>query len=373
MSFPVRTNYEKCLTLEAGTLRLDGFPTQVMGSINGSEDEAQVSSSAGSNTTDASHIEAVSVDYAIKKGYPDLNFRFVTLKTWFLIVTITLWLLIIGAVVVLITLQLSQPGVLHVRETGNYYAIRYGPGVVGTVTSIWWRSIVQSYNRLFPYTVMANQPMLEKDGVEVVAAHRLNNIDGESIDINGMMQLAKGRHWTAISVSVFGVGIPLVLVAIKSGLLQITEDQAGWGITVDPKIGYAIIALYSTLCLTSLAVLIQLWNRRTGLKWNPCSLASQLSLVQASNVFQAFEGMEFCSWLMAAWRTRSWPSRYGYLRIGYWKYTKETSNDQSEKLFHGIRFMRLSKTRSSDMHTPIDAKCGDHRRYTASGRIHTKD
>lgn len=327
-----------------------------------SEDEAQADSSSGSDATDACHVEAVSVNDAIKRGYPDLNFRFLTLKTRFLIVTITLWLVIIGTIIALVRIQFSQPGVLHVRETRNYYAIRYGPGAVGTITTIWWRSIVQSYNRLFPYFVMANHPIQKK--VEVVASHRLNNIDANTIGIGDMMQLAKGNHWTAFSVSICGFGVPFILVAMKSALLQITEDQAGWGITVDPSIGYAVIAMYSVLSLTSLAVLIQLWDRKTGLKWNPCSIASQLALFHNSNIFPAFEGMEFCNKRMAAERTKSWLERYGCLRIGYWKCTKEVSD---ETLFHGIRFMRSGKNRSSNAHITINANRGVDRQETASG------
>lgn len=289
------------------------------------------------------HMQPVDLDEAAIHGYPSLDFRFATLKTWFLILSAALWLSILVGVAALTMMQLSRPGVLHVRQTGNYWALRFTPGIIGTITAIWWKAIAQSYERIFPYLRMANTPDLQnKEVVEALLRH--NIVDTWSEYGPGTPRFIRGRQWTIFSVKSTMIVLNLLLVPFKSALLQITQDEAGWGITVSPGTAYIIMGIYACVLLSTLAVLIQLWGKPTGLKWNPCSVASQIALVRGSNIFEAFQGMEFPNWRDAQKLKWGWIKEYGCLRLGYWKDCQRmVENQRVEPLWYGIRFVKFGE------------------------------
>ncbi|CAG8268315.1 unnamed protein product [Penicillium salamii] len=171
------------------------------------------------------------MDEAVKLGYHPLDFNFGILKPWVLILTMVVWSAVIGGVVAL-TIIGRDPSVLHIHSQSNYYALRYGPSVIGTITSIWWRAITQSYNRIIPYVVMANMDLEPENGKQQ------QTIMGQSLNY-----LYRTRHWVTLIVNLSFISI-LILVLLKSSFVQITRDSSGWGVNVQPVIGWMLISFY---------------------------------------------------------------------------------------------------------------------------------
>lgn len=284
-------------------------------------------------------IQPVKEDEAIRRGYPALTFRFITLTRWFLILTFFFWFAVIAGVLSLTVLHYTNPwsGFFHVRTRG-YFAFRYTPGIIGTMTTIWWRPVTQSYNRLIPYVTMADSSRDSKvdEHGQVIIGQQLNNLDPSVFAPGGLIALARHGQGTTLSVTLTQVEI-LVLVPLKSGLLQMTQDEKGWSLIVSPFMGMMIIAVYLCLAGTTLAVLVRLWDESTGLKWNPSSLAAQVGLLQYSDIHTGCDGMEFCDKWIVSRRTWEWSQQLGNLRLGYWK-----NKNKPDDLFHCIRFIKLA-------------------------------
>lgn len=108
-----------------------------------------------------------------------------------LVLTLIIWLLVLGGVITLTVLQMTDPSRLHIRVESNYYALHYGPSIVGLFSTNWWRAITQGYNRLIPYVVMASVRLKagSKDRNEAIVAHRLNNADANTMDVRLIPEL----------------------------------------------------------------------------------------------------------------------------------------------------------------------------------------
>ncbi|KAK3936833.1 phosphoribosylaminoimidazole-succinocarboxamide synthase [Diplogelasinospora grovesii] len=221
-------------------------------------------------------------------------------------------------------LQDTKPEVLHIRIQSNYYALRFGPSIVGTITTIWSQAITQSYHMLIPYVVMSNTRLAAP-----ADNHREAVIGGITFNTHETSQLL---------IVDFVTLLVLNLVPLKTSFIEITLDSAGWGVKVVPIIGMLIIAIYVALFGATLAALLRLYGKATGLKRNPCSLAAQIALLRFSNVRGPCEGLEFDDRNMIQRRTRDWTKRYGVLRLGYWR-----DKRRPEQLFHCIRFLKTSQ------------------------------
>ncbi|KAF3811004.1 hypothetical protein GCG54_00010340 [Colletotrichum gloeosporioides] len=97
---------------------------------------------------------------------------------------------------------------------------------------------------------------------------------------------------------------------------------------------------YFWLFLVTFSVTIFFNRNHTGLKWSPCTLAAQVSLIQSSNILDELANIPTDSLNDAV---RSWPKKGLRLHLGYWK--KENSN----LVIYGVRFLQ-----TNDTHTTSD-------------------
>ncbi|KAI8657100.1 hypothetical protein NCS56_01315800 [Fusarium sp. Ph1] len=124
-----------------------------------------------------------------------------------------------------------------------------------------------------------------------------------------------------------------LLTPLKSSLFQLVEDGRGWQIHVSKLFGFVGLAIYLWLLATTLWIFHHLRSRRTGLKWNPAPLASQLCLLQGSNVFDSFEGIDYSNLRPLKNAVKTWPRNGLVLRLGYWK------QEETNIITHGVRFL----------------------------------
>ena len=95
---------------------------------------------------------------------------------------------------------------------------------------------------------------------------------------------------------------------------------------------------------TTISILVRLWSVRTGLKWEAGSNASQLALVQGSNIYKPFYGLDFEDNNHLYKIAGSWHVKYGVLRLGYWR----VPHNGEEMIWHGVRFYKPRCYNSDD-------------------------
>lgn len=74
--------------------------------------------------------------------------------------------------------------------------------------------------------------------------------------------------------------------------LQLIRDDSGTVVRVSVAFCVTPSVIYLWLFIVSVCVVLHLRKNKTGLQWNPSTLAAQLALVQGSNIFDQRLGPE---------------------------------------------------------------------------------
>jgi hypothetical protein len=269
-------------------------------------------------------------------GYPPLDYRPFSLEPWFLILTLIFLAGCEAGVITLIVLSRISPQHLHFQNSKYRWLIKYSPAVIGTVTMIWFRTVAASYNRISPYVRMASVLIPSKKRRRPLRFKDMCGINLMSTPDWKLQDSLKYKYWVAFAVRLTFISSGLLLVPAKAGLLDVTEDSSnvGWTVNVSLILGAATAILYVLLLLSVLSILISLKNVSTGLKWEPASIASQLSILHMFDFQNAFDGLDFALESHMRAKIRSWTYRFGVLRLGYWKH-RETGT-----VIYCLRFMR---------------------------------
>ena len=69
------------------------------------------------------------------------------------------------------------------------------------------------------------------------------------------------------------------------------SNDVGWEIQVSSDAAKALLFIYALLACSALALFVNLWGRRTGLKWDSVTIADKLALLRASDILNDFDGL----------------------------------------------------------------------------------
>jgi hypothetical protein len=268
------------------------------------------------------------------EGYPRPNFKPFSLTTPWLGFVMAWSLSCSVGVAVLVALGDKRPPSFHFHSNISYVSWVYAPTIISSLTTTFFRPIFFSYLRFSPYISMANIPDKQLANPEKFArmAKQLNPMAGgfPGLDFQERLILS------------FAMQSAVLLTQVKSGFLQPVQDAAGWNIEVSSGTGIAIVIMYFALFFATLMLLVRLKISSTGLRWSPCSLAAQVSLVQGSDIFPAFSGLDIIHVAnRIKGRLRESAEEYGALRLGYWM------REGSGIHWHGIAFLPSPRVREA--------------------------
>ncbi|RGP60636.1 hypothetical protein FSPOR_10516 [Fusarium sporotrichioides] len=272
---------------------------------------------------------------------PELNFRPLALKFWYL-VFLTIWfVLCFSGVTVLAVFGEIQPSWLHLESRYSHNLWSYSPGIVGFLTTVLWRGTLQSYNRIIPYVRMANLP-LSQDGHGQSSYGRpallnvpLTAIPGGRVDFGALRRLWNSSDYLSFVVNL-SVVCTIILTPIKSSIFQLVKDASGWRIRVSILFCIIAMAVYLWLFVVTIAITLHLSKNRTGLKWSPSTLAAQLALIQGSNILDKFKDISTQTPWALDLAISTWQEEGLLLRLGYWK------EQGTNMIIHGVRFLPRS-------------------------------
>jgi hypothetical protein len=283
-------------------------------------------------------VDFSALSEAESKEYRRLDFKPIQLNNWFLLTTLAFFLVCMAFIAALIHWDHKNHGVIDIHTAHNHLAFRYVPTAVGTVTTIWWRTIMTTLSRITPYISMAGKidpsdKFNTNDRRNLRTLHNAYAYSVFTFSIWDLPGIAANGHWLLFGSALIQMILILYMVPLKATLLQVTPFHSGWNVTVSSPIGYTLIGIYGMLALFTLAVLIRLWNRDTGLRWDPVSIADQLALVQGSNVWGMFHGLEYATRKLFMDVLKKRAALFGALRLGYWRHR------QNGSIRHGIGFI----------------------------------
>ncbi|KAH6666900.1 hypothetical protein B0J14DRAFT_603536 [Halenospora varia] len=290
------------------------------------------------NTYPEFDYEPIGYSVAQAAGFKRLKFRPWALKNWFLSLTMLFFLACIASIAGILFLWRRDITRFHLETTQSHLAFQYVPTIIGTVTTIWWRVVYQTFYRLNPYLCFAAQ---DKDEVIGGSDGGKNHWAlGISSFTNSFepASFISNDNWLLFLYLLVVLATNLTMTPLKAAFIQTAADEKGWQVNVLPNVGFALIALYVSLLVATLFLMIIMWDRETGLRWDPVSLADQLALVQGSNIFSMFQGLEFSSYPDRKRLLGIRGSAYGKLRLGYWRHR------QNGSIWHGLACIKPLST-----------------------------
>lgn len=269
------------------------------------------------------------------EGFAKLDFRPVILKRG---VTIGLAMLYSGVIagIIFMTYFGNKSANYAVINPNIYFGARFGPSIVGTVTTVLVRSFLQEICRMLPYINMADP----RPGSRGWAwAHK---------SVAALYFPTLGTNTREGMTLVILQAVTTPLMALKLGLVEVLESTEGWTVIIHPVISNILIAYYIIQILALGVVTVWLWNIDTGLRsdWDPTSLADIIALFQHFNVnpsdFEAPSGTP----------AHLLPLRNLKFRLGYWEHKPAKRSGREglprpcQKIVYGIRAL-------NDSHGPL--------------------
>jgi hypothetical protein len=83
------------------------------------------------------------------------------------------------------------------------------------------------------------------------------------------------------------------ITGYKAALFSASSTSDGtWIITVHNSMVFVIISLYSVVNVLTVMILIRMTTNKTGLGWDPITIADQLALSHGSNILSVFRALE---------------------------------------------------------------------------------
>jgi hypothetical protein len=269
----------------------------------------------------------------VPKGYPNLDAKPIILAEWSLIVLLAFNTLCIAAVVSLFLCSGSDRQYI-LTDPNVHLVAQWLPTIIGTITTIASRSVLEAYFRIESYISMADesrdcvrQDSANGNGRRTVGSHVFT-----PLSMNNFFWFIRNRH-----IRLFGLYTNQLLIGfvtpLKAVFLRVIAQESGWIITISPIVTIVLTGLYFVNEITLFVLVIHLWKRHTGLKYDPTTIADQLALFYDSNVLVDFTDREreFMEEETIAHKT---------YRLGYW----ELKTQDSTTVVYGVRREGLSES-----------------------------
>ncbi|KAF2643304.1 hypothetical protein P280DRAFT_539273 [Massarina eburnea CBS 473.64] len=200
----------------------------------------------------------------------------------------------------------------------RYFVFEYLPTLLGAVLFLWLIQVQIALQRIVPFIAMASDHQHKRS--EAIFLHlypmqflfpRLEYFSAGQPLIGACYLIFWLFSWT----------IPLLASSFN---VRYDLNAGVWRWVAVQAVIWTVAVLYILLVLALLTLLISLRNR-TGLKWDPRSLADIVALLEHSNVVSEYAGSE-------TFAKKDWECLKGQAgRLGYWNTTKRPNDP-----FHGF-------------------------------------
>ncbi|KAI9856659.1 MAG: hypothetical protein M1813_008806 [Trichoglossum hirsutum] len=231
------------------------------------------------------------------KGYHKLDFKPFIVLNWVMVFVLAFYVSILALLIPLLFFD----DVTFISQYG-YFCVKILPPVLGTITTSLWRSTTYTYSRIMPYVLSASG---SGDAV-------CQTILRCYFPIPSIRDAVQTKNILLVSFWIVWI-LSCFVIPFKSILLSTANQISHWEAIVTRWAVISLIIIYSFMIIGQAVLTWSLWNIRTGLRWDPVSIADHLTLFYHSDFLEDFKGLELT------------PRRYLYdrlrdkgVRLGYW-------------------------------------------------------
>lgn len=243
-------------------------------------------------------------------------------------IVLGLTFLLIGLIIVTLFYRAGTDYRFRVTDHYMYFTAQYVPSIIGTLSVIAFRSLLNEFHRMNPYFAMADRTNELRGGAPPSLSTGLRYFP--------QFFRSWSRGFTLFADITTFIVIAFVVPA-KASLLSTQQQADGtWAIVLHRLSALFLICAYGLMTVFVLAITIHLWDRQTGLKWYPAAMADQLALFRNEKTLSHFALLENPE------STEQIPNVK--LRLGYWA---PTSSGSVEEVWYGVGLI-LDDTEGGD-------------------------
>ncbi|KAI9784496.1 MAG: hypothetical protein M1816_000816 [Peltula sp. TS41687] len=245
--------------------------------------------------------------------YPQLTFLPAILRLPSLIFLIFLCLLMIAGLLFCAIRSRRHSGLWDYTDFrgGRYFLFGFLPQILASLIVLYVLSVKLTLMRLMPFISMAS------DSVKLRSNALLLSMRPTSLILPQVGYYKRSHPIIASCLVIFWLSV--FTIPLQSSLFQVRWFQTRWRWVTAEGVAWTLVALYIIITLALMMLASFLFRRRTGLKWDPTSLADLIVLLQQSNSLQDYEGAETFRF------RREFRDRLNLRseRLGYWR-TRES-------------------------------------------------
>ncbi|KAI9739962.1 MAG: hypothetical protein M1818_005018 [Claussenomyces sp. TS43310] len=242
--------------------------------------------------------------------YPDLTFQPKILRVFSLALLMLLCLLMITAIMFCAIYSLRHNGLADNfggLYSGKYFVFGFLAQILGAILMVYVECVMSAVARIAPYTLMASEKS-KKRGKSLFM-----NIYPRSLLWPKLEYFRSGQPILgAASLLLWPV---IFTIPLQSALFAVVQINGVWRWSAVQGVAWTLVAIY-VLALVALALIVTFFFRRkTGLMWDPRSLADIISLLPRSNSLADYQDTE----ILASKRELRDRLTQRSDRLGYWR------------------------------------------------------
>ena len=245
-------------------------------------------------------------DFEKTKGYTSLNFRPTALRSPSLFVLMGLCVVMIAGIVSSAVYSQLHDGLVAYRgeSGGAYFLFRVLPQLLGAVVLLYAQFVITAVFRIIPFVRLASRQVEERK-------------DAVFQDL-----YPRSFLWPQL-IGTWNIWVPILItwlcnftIPLESALFTAALVDDVWVWATVQGVAWTLVALYLAL-FVSTAILWRYWDKvgRTGLLWDPKSLADIIVMVSDTNISGDYRGTQIAGTretMMFKLRRREDD------RLGYW-------------------------------------------------------
>ena len=257
--------------------------------------------------------------------FPILHFLPGILRPFWLGLFIILCMLVLGGLIFCAIWSRKHKGLWEYLNFGDsrYFVFEYLPSIIGMIILIWLFQIEIAVQRISPFIAMASPSATSRlQGVflDLYPTHFL---------VPKLQHFRSGQPILGACFFVFWLFLfTIPLLASAFNVRFYGPINAGvWRWVAVQGVIWTLIALYILLILSLILLASYIWRTRSGLKWDPRSIADIVALLERANIVNDYADTETFS-TIHQFRQRLWNRSD---RLGYWHTSR-----RPQDIFYGL-------------------------------------
>ena len=209
---------------------------------------------------------------------------------------------------------------------GRWFVFKYLPTLLGMILLLWLFQIQIALQRIAPYMAMSRR----SEG-KIRSQGPLMQVQPTDFLTPKTFYFKAKQPIIGVAMIIFWLQIfTIPLLACLYNVYFYGDIYSGngtWRWTAVQGIVWTLFALYFLQLVALVVLAVWLWRQRTGLLWDPRSIADLITLLDRSNIIQDYEGSEYFE------NGKVFQGHLGHRsdRLGYW-----TTTQKPNDIWYGI-------------------------------------